>query len=152
MDAIPAPIRSKPAGQHGVELAEPSTDPFHFPNGFEENDMKRTLVVALLTLLFASSAVLADVITGKIEKVDAEKATLTVKTDGKSREFGVQKDALFFYKPVGKKKTGADVPDGLKGLKAGQEVTVWTESKAGKEVVTQVRVEQDGPVKKKKGK
>ncbi len=114
--------------------------------------MKRTLVMALLSLSVASTAALADVLTGKLEKIDAEKGTLTLKADGKSREFGVQKDALFFYKPVGKKKSGADIPDGLKGLKAGQEVTVWTESKAGKDVVTQVRVEQDGPAKKKKSK
>ena len=63
----------------------------------------------------------------------------------------MQKEADIFYKPVGKKK-GAAVPDGLKGLKAGQEVEVWTEKKDGKEVVTQVRVDQAGPVKKKKDK
>ena len=113
--------------------------------------MKRTFVVGLLILVFSAGSVLADVLTGKIEKIDAEKNLLTVKVEGKSRELPVQKDALMFYKPVGKKK-GADITDGLKGLKEGSEVTIWTESKGGKDTITQVRVEQAGPVKKKKDK
>lgn len=113
--------------------------------------MNRTLVVALLGLAVGTSAVLADVIQGTIEKTDAGNNVLEIKAQGKSRAFTVQKDADIFYRPVGKTK-GAAVADGLKGLKVGQEVIVWTETKDGKEVVTQVRVEDDAPVEKKKKK
>lgn len=114
--------------------------------------MKRCVTAGLLVLALGAGTVFADVLTGKIEKIDVEKNSLTVKADGKSRPLPVEKDAAIFYKPVGKKK-GVDVTDGVKGLKQGQEVTVWTETKGGKEVITQVRIESaGGTVKKKKDK
>jgi hypothetical protein len=113
--------------------------------------MVRTLVAAGIALALCAGSLLAEVIQGKLAKVDPDKSTLRVTANGRSQEYPVEKDAAVFYKPTGKgkKAKAEDVPGGLKGLKEGVDVMVWTEKKDGKEVITQVRVEQAAPVKKK---
>ena len=95
----------------------------------------------------AVGAAQAGEIKGKVAKVDAEKAALTVAVDGKDQTLTVDKEAKVLA--PGKKKQLQDVSGGLGGLKEGDAVTATTETKDGKETVTKVVVEA-GKKKKKK--
>src|SRR5262249_49471084 len=105
-----------------------------------------TLLCAVTALLlFAGSAAAAEEIKGKLKKAGNDKITITV--DEKDKTFDVSKDAKVVT--LGKKKQLVDVTGGLKGLKEGDEVTLTTDKKEDKEVVTQVQV---AGKKKKKAK
>jgi hypothetical protein len=102
--------------------------------------MYRRVVAAFAVLLVFGALVLAAEIKGKISKVDAENNKITVTVDGKEQDFTITKDT----KIVGGK---GDIKDGLKSkrfsdkaITKGIDVTVTTEKKDDKEVVTQVKV------------
>lgn len=72
----------------------------------------------------------------KVVGVDADKNTITISVDGKEQTLTVEKGAS--VQIAGKMKKLEDVEGGLKGIKAGDEVTVTTEKKGDKEVVTKI--------------
>jgi Cu/Ag efflux protein CusF len=111
--------------------------------------MLRTLIVASCAVGLFAGAAAADVFTGTVKKVDAEKNTITVATaDKKDVTFELDKEARIFRTVgSGKKARTEDVPDGLKGLPVGSTVSFFTETKNKKDVVTQIKVE--GAPKKK---
>ncbi len=78
-------------------------------------------------------------IKGKIAKVNAEDHTLTVTADGKDETFQIDNEARFLA--LGRKRQLQDLPGGLSGVKEGGDVTLTTEKKEGKDVVTKVIVE-----------
>jgi hypothetical protein len=102
--------------------------------------IRRALLATALALL-TGPAVLADTYGDKVKAVDAEKKTLTLPVDGKDRTFPVaDKVDVQAQVRAGKRIRLTPVKDGLKGVKAGSEVTVTTEKRDGKEVVTKVVV------------
>lgn len=72
----------------------------------------------------------------KVVGVDAVKSTITISVDDKDQTLTVEKGAS--VQIAGKMKKLEDVEGGLKGVKAGDEVTVTTEKKDDKEVVTKI--------------
>lgn len=102
--------------------------------------IRRVLLATALTLL-TGPVVLAETYGDKVKAVDPDKKTLTLPVDGKDRTFVVD-DKVKVQAQVrsGKRLRLAPVKDGLKGVKAGAEVTVTTERKGGKEVVTEVLI------------
>jgi hypothetical protein len=109
------------------------------------------LVGSLLALAVCAGGLLADEVKGKVKSVDPDKGTITVTADDKDQTLDVAKDAKVIHL-VGKKLKKAkvrDVPGGLGGVKAGDEVTLTTEAKGGRSVVSQVKVEGLAPKKKK---
>jgi Cu/Ag efflux protein CusF len=93
--------------------------------------------VALAALLISTA--FADKYIETCKKVDADKGTLTFEVDGKERTFKVDAGAKFENQvKAGKRFRLAASKDGLKGIKAGDEITVTTERKDGAEVVTHV--------------
>jgi hypothetical protein len=73
---------------------------------------------------------------GEITKVDATKGVITVKVDGKDKEFMVSEDAKILD------ATGGDLKDRLKAaeLKPGAKVTITCEEKGGKETCTKIQL------------
>lgn len=115
----------------------------------------KTWITALTLLALTSTTALAEEIKGHIKKIDTEKKTLIVTVDDKDREFTLNKETKFKQnQPPAKKKgtaTTADLPGGLNALKVDANVTLTTEKKDGKEVVTEVKVDgAEAPKKKKK--
>ena len=98
--------------------------------------MLRQFVAALFVLTLFAALTSAEEVKGKIKGVDADKGTITVAVGDKDRTFDVANDARI---GVGKSKD-------LKDLKAGQSVTLTTESKNGEDVVTEIK----GGAKKEK--
>jgi hypothetical protein len=108
------------------------------------------MVCTVVALLIVAGGLRAAEIRGKVKTTDTDKGTVTVTVDDKDTTLSVAKDAkitqLVGKKP--KKAQAQDVPGGLGGLAAGKDVTLTTEPKDGKDVVTQIKVE--GLTKKKK--
>lgn len=100
--------------------------------------LRRTFLATALTLM-AGSVALADTYGDKVKDVDPTKMTLTLPVDGKDRTFKVDpKVDVQNQVRAGKRLRLVPVKDGLKGVKAGTEVTVTTEKKDGEEVVTKI--------------
>ena len=100
--------------------------------------LRRVLLATALALLTAP-AVLAETYGDKVKAVDADKKTLTLPVDGKDQTFPVaDKVEVQALVRAGKRLRLTTVKDGLKGVKAGAEVTVTTEKREGKEVVTRI--------------
>jgi hypothetical protein len=116
--------------------------------------MPRTCLAALFALVVCAGGLLADELKGKVKSADADKSTLTVVIDGKEKTFDVAKDTrIFKVSGTAKRPKVEDVEGGLKGLEADTPVAFFTETKNGKEVVTQIKVDSATlPVKKKKNK
>ena len=103
--------------------------------------IRRACCAVALAALMLSTA-FADKYIETVKKIDTDKGTLTFAVDGKERTFKVDKDAKFENQvKAGKKFRLAASKAGLKGVKAGDEVTVTTERKDGAEVVTHVVVQ-----------
>ena len=112
--------------------------------------MFRNLMCAVCALVLGAGVAWADDIKGKVKLTDADKGTITLTVGDKDQTLTVGKDVKITQQ-VGKKEAKAkteDVPGGLTGLAAGTDVTVTTEKKDGKDVVTTIKV--DGLVAKKK--
>jgi uncharacterized protein (DUF2141 family) len=102
--------------------------------------LRRVLLATALTLL-AGSAARAETYADKLKAVAADKKTVTLPVDGKDRTFKVdEKVDVQSQVRMGKRLRLTPVKDGLKGVKAGTEVTVTTEKKDGEEVVTKIVV------------
>jgi hypothetical protein len=108
----------------------------------------------LLPLTFAilalSSIARAEELKGKVKSVDAEKSTVTVTVGEQDKTLDVAKDAKVTHR-VGKNEKKAkseDLPGGLGALTAGTDITLTTEKKDDKEVVTQIKVDTLAPKKK----
>lgn len=100
--------------------------------------LRRFLLAATLTLLAATAAP-AETYADKVKAVDTDKKTLTIPVDGKDKVFPVDnKVDVEKQARAGKRLRNTPVKDGLKGVKVGSEVTVTTEKKDGKEVVTKI--------------
>lgn len=113
--------------------------------------MTRILAPVLLALFAAPSLLRAEEIKAKVKSVDADKSTITITVDDKDQTLDVAKDVKVTHM-VGKnekKSQSEDVAGGLGGLTAGTAVTLTTDKKDDKTVVTQIKV--DGLTKKKKG-
>lgn len=114
--------------------------------------LRQALVGCVAVLLVAGFAPAAEV-KGKVKSVDAEKNTVTVTVADKDQAVAVAKDAEVFT--LGKAKKGQPAPKspvsgGLTGVKVGDELTITTESKDGKDVATAIQV--GSAAKKKKDK
>jgi hypothetical protein len=97
--------------------------------------MIRSFLFTVLAMAFASTVVCADEVKGKFAKIDGEKLTLTV--DGKETTFALDKSVK--VQSTNKKNNKfKDLPGGMSDLKAGDEVTLTTEKKENKEVVTKI--------------
>lgn len=111
--------------------------------------MLRRFVFGIGVLVIAAGGLLADdFFAAKVKKT--EEKSLIVTVDDKEKTLTVSKDAkIFKVEGKGKKATNKNIAGGLSGLKEGDPVTVWTETRDDKEVVTQVRVDSNTPKKKK---
>jgi hypothetical protein len=103
--------------------------------------MLRRLMVGLCALVVCAGVLIAAEIKGKIKSVDADKNSITVTVGDKDQTFMVPADAKITT------AAGKDVPDRLKAkqFKAGREVTITTEKKGDKDVVTKIEL---APAKK----
>ena len=103
--------------------------------------MVRTGLVAAALVAGLCSRSNAETYLEKVKAVDTEKRTLTIPAGGKERTFKVdEKVDVQTQTRVGKRLRTTPVKAGLKGVKAGDEVTVSTERRAGEEVVTKIVV------------
>jgi opacity protein-like surface antigen len=110
----------------------------------------RTLLTMALVLFAVPALATAEDVKGKVKSVDAEKSTITVTVGEADKTFDVSKDAKITHK-VGKNEKKAkteDLPGGLGALTAGTDVTITTEKKDDKDVVTAIKVEGLAPKKK----
>jgi hypothetical protein len=110
----------------------------------------RILPLFTLAMLAVSSIAHAEEVKGKVKSVDADKSTVTVTVGEQDRTLDVAKDAKITHR-VGKNEKKAkseDLPGGLGALTAGTEITLTTEKKDDKEVVTQIKVDALAPKKK----
>ena len=104
--------------------------------------MVRRACCALALAALLLSTAFADKYIETVKKTDPEKGTLTFAVDGKERTFKVDAAAKFENQvKAGKRFRLVVSKDGLKGVKAGDEITVTTERKDGAEVVTHVVVQ-----------
>jgi len=120
--------------------------------------MLRKFSFALLALGIASVALLAEEYNGKVKSVDPDKNKIVITIPGKDgekdmdKEFVVTDDTKFTKAGKGKGKT-VDLADKLKEKVFTADtlpnVTIVTEKKGDKEVVTEVKVKGKGGKKKK---
>ena len=116
----------------------------------------RLLTLALVASVIAlgSGRLSAGEIKGKVKSIDADKGTIILTVGDADRALNVAGDAKvtgFFGKKL-KKAVSQDVPGGLRGVKAGEEVTVTIDEKDGKVVATRVKLDDLQPKSKKKKK
>jgi Cu/Ag efflux protein CusF len=113
------------------------------------------LALAASVVILGAGRLPADEIRGKVKRVDPDKAIVTVTAGDADRTLNVATGAKvtgLFGKKL-KKAVTQDVPGGLRGVAQGAEVSLTTEAKDGKDVVTQIKVEDLQPkIKKKKAK
>ncbi len=76
---------------------------------------------------------------GRLVNFNADQNTLTLTTDGKDQTFPIDKAAKFVMS--GRKNQLRDIPGGLGGLKEGTDVTLHTQNKDGKEIISKVTIE-----------
>ena len=91
--------------------------------------MFRKLLCTAVALFFVTGGLVAAEVKGKVKSVDADTGTITVTVGEKDQTFTVAKDATI----------SAGTAKVLKDLKAGDNVTLTTEKKDGKEVVTGIK-------------
>src|SRR3989442_1441181 len=98
--------------------------------------MLRKFVCSVFALALCVGVSLADEAKGKIKSVDNDKKTLTVTVNDKDVTYTLADDVQVLNangKPV------KDQTKAMKNLKEGAEVTVTTEKKDGKDVVTKIQ-------------
>ena len=103
-----------------------------------------------LAILAVASVAQAEEVKGKVKSVDADKSTVTLTVGEEDKTFDVAKDAKISHW-VGKNEKKAkteDLPGGLGALTAGIDITLTTEKKDDKDVVTQIKVDALAPKKK----
>jgi hypothetical protein len=92
------------------------------------------LLGALLALVCCVGLTIADEYDAKIKSVDADKSKAVVTINNQDKTFELAKDPLIVN------DKGKNVPGGLKALKAGTEVIIFTDKKDGKETITTFKV------------
>ena len=98
--------------------------------------MLRKFICGLCALLLGVGVLIAAEIKGKVKSVDEDKKTITVTTDDKDTTYTFTDDT----KIVRGNKDAKDRAKALKALgRGGAEVTLTTEKKDDKEVVTQIK-------------
>ena len=103
--------------------------------------MMRRTMLALAFAILTGAVARAETYGDKLKAVDLDKRTLTLPVEGKDRTFQMDdKVDVQSRMRVGKKLRVAPLKEGLKGVKAGSEVSVTTEKKDGAEVVTKIVV------------
>jgi hypothetical protein len=107
--------------------------------------MLRKLICGLFALAVCAGALLAEDIQGTLKKYENRKITITV--DDKDKTFDVAKDVKV-YRVNRKTLNITDVKGGLPKVKTGTIVTITTEKKDDKDMVTQVQVGGVRPKKK----
>ncbi len=101
---------------------------------------RRTLCSFALAGLMATVA-LAETYGEKVKAIDADKKTVTIPVDGKEIKLPIDATAKFEQQmKAGKRLRNVPMKDGLKGVKAGDNVVITTELKDGKETVTRIVV------------
>ena len=99
--------------------------------------MLRKFVCSLCALLLGVGVLIAAEIKGKVKGVDEDKKTITVTVDDKDTTYTFTDDTKIM-------RGNKDVPDRAKALKGlgknGAEVTLTTDKKDDKEVVTQIKL------------
>jgi hypothetical protein len=101
--------------------------------------MLRLAVAGLLALAVCAGRLPAAETKGKLAGVDTDKGTVTLTVEGKDRVFTVPKDAEFLVQDIRPYKPKEGLKDPVFKRK-GLQVTVTTEKKGGKEVVTKIVV------------
>jgi biopolymer transport protein ExbD len=99
--------------------------------------MLRKFVGVLVLLILMAGVIIAEEIKGKVKSVDTDKNTITVTVDDKDQTFMVTDDTKILS------AKGTAVKDGLKNekaFKAGRQVTITTDKKDGKDVVTEIKL------------
>jgi H+/gluconate symporter-like permease len=112
--------------------------------------MFRKFVCAFAIMVASIGLVCADEFRGKVKSVDADKGTITITSDEKDRTFTVEKDTKIYTTMKGKKKKDPpiEVPVVLGAIKTDAGVTIVTEKKDEKDIVTSIKI--DAELKKKK--
>jgi hypothetical protein len=115
---------------------------------------KSYAALVVLILAFAAGRAPAEEIKGKVKSVDLEKATITMEVGTSEQVFPIAADAKFLgqFGKKAKKATTQAIAGGLKGIKEGAVVTVTTEKRDEKEVVSLLKVEGLQVKEKKKKK
>ena len=106
--------------------------------------MWRKVMFAFVVGVFSLNLALAETYNGKVKSVDSDKNTITVTIGDADKTFTVDKDAKLTT--VGKKKQETPLA-GLSAIVVDRTVTLTTEKKEDKEVVTAIKM--DGKKKKK---
>src|SRR3954454_23252573 len=98
--------------------------------------MLRKFVCSLCALLLGVGVLIAAEVKGKVKSLDEEKKTITVTTDDKDTTYTFTDDTKIV-------RGNKDVKDRAKALtalgKGSSEVTITTDKKDDKEVVTQIK-------------
>ena len=98
--------------------------------------MLRTLVCTVAALLIFAVGLIAAEVKGKVKKVDTDKMTITVTVDDKDQDFTYNADT----KVTRGDKATKDREKALKGIKEGSNISITTEKKDGKDVVTEIKL------------
>jgi hypothetical protein len=99
--------------------------------------MRRVFLGAGMAFLLLTGALQAELVHGKVKKVDLDKGTLTVQLSDKEQEFTINKETKFVL------RSGKAIDDGLKSgyfRRKGNEVEVSFDLEDGKEIVRKIRV------------
>lgn len=96
--------------------------------------MFRSILVAVVGLVFCVSLAMAEEIKGKVKQIDAKNFMITVTVDGKEKTYPVDPSAFVLT------GQGRNFKGGFKGLKGGEEVTITTNKKEDKEIVGMIKV------------
>jgi hypothetical protein len=116
---------------------------FHTSEG--QMMLRRSLVALALTGLIFATAI-AETYGEKVVSVDVDKKTITIPVEKKDKAFKVDGSATFqTQRKAGKRLAIAPLKDGIKGIKAKDEVVITTERKDGEEVITKVVVVVSDP-------
>jgi hypothetical protein len=116
--------------------------------------MVRHWIFAIACVLLLLDFALSDTIRGKVKAIDNDANKLTLTVDGKEQIFEVAKDAKIWTTGAISEK-GQPPPEilyvNIGALALDSDVTVTTEKKGDKELITSVKVERPTKSKGKKG-
>jgi hypothetical protein len=98
--------------------------------------MLRLLAITgiLVGLLVGVGFVLADEYEAKVKSIEIDKGKATLTINSQDKVFEMTKDPLVVT------DKGKSVPGGLKSLKAGAEVLIFTDKKGDREIITTFKV------------
>ena len=105
--------------------------------------MVRRSLLGLTLLFLCGGFVLAETFKGKIDKLDVDKKTGAIRDDKGPHPFKVTAETKIVD------ADGKDIPDGLKALKVGDEISVTTEGKGKKAMTKEIKVSKKSADKDK---